>query len=87
MRIPLIDREISIIADEYVEMEFGTGCLKVTPAHDQNDFALGEKHKLEVIDILTDDGKLNEKAQILVGEDRFVARKKSSKCWKNLAIW
>jgi valyl-tRNA synthetase len=57
-------------------MEFGTGCLKVTPAHDQNDFALGEKHKLEVIDILTDDGKLNEKAQILVGEDRFIARKK-----------
>jgi len=76
VRIPLINREISIIADEYVEMEFGTGCLKVTPAHDQNDFALGEKHKLEVIDILTDDGKLNEKAQILVGEDRFVARKK-----------
>jgi valyl-tRNA synthetase len=75
VRIPLINREISIIADEYVEMEFGTGCLKVTPAHDQNDFALGEKHKLEVIDILTDDGKLNEKAQILVGEDRFVARK------------
>jgi valyl-tRNA synthetase len=76
VRIPLIDREIIIIADEYVEMEFGTGCLKVTPAHDQNDFALGEKHKLEVIDILTDDGKLNEKAQILVGEDRFIARKK-----------
>jgi valyl-tRNA synthetase len=76
VRIPLIDREISIIADEYVEMGFGTGCLKVTPAHDQNDFALGEKHKLEVIDILTDDGKLNEKAQILVGEDRFIARKK-----------
>jgi valyl-tRNA synthetase len=75
VRIPLINREISIIADEYVEMGFGTGCLKVTPAHDQNDFALGEKHKLEVIDILTDDGKLNEKAQILVGEDRFVARK------------
>ncbi|MFC3812300.1 valine--tRNA ligase [Lacihabitans lacunae] len=75
VRIPLIGREIEVIADEYVEMEFGTGCLKVTPAHDQNDFALGEKHKLEVIDILTDDGKLNEKAQILVGEDRFVARK------------
>ncbi len=76
VRIPLINREIIIIADEYVEMEFGTGCLKVTPAHDQNDFALGEKHKLDVIDILTDDGKLNEKAEILVGEDRFIARKK-----------
>ncbi len=76
VKIPLINREIAIIGDAYVEMEFGTGCLKVTPAHDQNDFALGEKHKLEVIDILTDDGKLNEKAQVLVGEDRFVARKK-----------
>ncbi len=74
--IPLINKEIRVIADEYVEMEFGTGALKVTPAHDQNDFTLGEKHGLEVIDLLTDDAKLNEKAQILVGEDRFVARKK-----------
>jgi valyl-tRNA synthetase len=74
--IPLINKEIKVIADEYVEMEFGTGALKVTPAHDQNDFVLGEKHGLEVIDLLTDDAKLNEKAQILVGEDRFVARKK-----------
>ena len=74
--IPLINKEIRVIADEYVEMEFGTGCLKVTPAHDQNDFQLGERHGLEVIDILTDDAKLNEKARILVGEDRFVARKK-----------
>jgi valyl-tRNA synthetase len=74
--IPLINREISIIGDEYVEMDFGTGCLKVTPAHDQNDFALGEKHKLEIIDILTDDAKLNDKAKILIGEDRFIARKK-----------
>lgn len=79
VRIPLINREISIIADEYVTMEFGTGCLKVTPAHDQNDYALGQKHSLEIIDILTDDGKLNEKALILVGEDRFVARKKIAK--------
>jgi len=74
--IPLINKEIRVIADEYVETDFGTGCLKVTPAHDQNDFILGEKHGLEVIDILTDDAKLSEKAQILVGEDRFVARKK-----------
>ncbi|MER0440236.1 valine--tRNA ligase [Emticicia sp. W12TSBA100-4] len=79
VRIPLINREISIIADEYVTMEFGTGCLKVTPAHDQNDYALGQKHGLEIIDILTDEGKLNEKALILVGEDRFVARKKIAK--------
>lgn len=74
--IPLIDREIPIIADEYVEMEFGTGCLKVTPAHDPNDYELGQKHGLEIIDILDEDGRLNASAQILVGEDRFAARKK-----------
>lgn len=77
--IPLINRAIPIIEDEYVDMEFGTGCLKVTPAHDVNDYELGIKHKLEVIDILNDDGTLNEKAQILVGEDRFIARKKIGK--------
>ncbi|MEY5069428.1 MAG: hypothetical protein RLZ47_1290 [Bacteroidota bacterium] len=74
--IPLINREIPVIADEYVTMDFGTGCLKVTPAHDLNDYELGIKHKLPVIDILDDDGKLNEKAEILIGEDRFTARKK-----------
>ncbi|WP_143960400.1 valine--tRNA ligase [Litoribacter populi] len=77
--IPLIDRAIPIIEDEYVDVEFGTGCLKVTPAHDLNDYELGLKHKLESIDILNDDGTLNEKAQILVGEDRFIARKKIAK--------
>jgi len=74
--IPLIGREIPVILDEYVTMDFGTGCLKVTPAHDLNDYELGQKHNLPVIDILNDDGTLNEKAQILVGEDRFAARKK-----------
>jgi valyl-tRNA synthetase len=74
--IPLINREIPIILDDYVEMDFGTGCLKVTPAHDLNDYNLGIKHNLPVIDILNDDGTLNEKAEILVGEDRFAARKK-----------
>ena len=73
--IPLVNREIPIIEDEYVEVDFGTGCLKVTPAHDLNDFELGQKHNLEIIDILNDDGSLNEKAQILVGQDRFAARK------------
>lgn len=77
--IPLINRAIPIIEDEYVDMEFGTGCLKVTPAHDVNDYELGIKHKLEVIDILNDNGTLNEKAQILIGEDRFIARKKIGK--------
>ena len=74
-RIPLIDREIPIITDEYVSIDFGTGCLKVTPAHDPNDYELGIKHNLPVIDLLNDDGTLNEKAQILVGMDRFAARK------------
>ena len=73
--IPLINREIPIITDDYVTMDFGTGGLKVTPAHDPNDYALGIKHNLPVIDTLNDDGTLNEKAQILIGQDRFAARK------------
>jgi valyl-tRNA synthetase len=73
--IPLINREIPIITDEYVTMDFGTGGLKVTPAHDPNDYALGIKHNLPVLDTLNDDGTLNEKARILVGMDRFAARK------------
>jgi valyl-tRNA synthetase len=77
--IPLINRAIPIIEDEYVTMDFGTGCLKVTPAHDLNDYELGKKHNLEVIDILNEDGSLNDKAHILIGEDRFVARKKIAK--------
>ena len=77
--VPLINREIPVIEDEYVDMEFGTGCLKVTPAHDLNDYELGIKHHLPVTDILNDDGTLNELAVILVGEDRFVARKKIAK--------
>lgn len=77
--VPLVNHEIPVIEDEYVDIEFGTGCLKVTPAHDLNDYELGVKHKLPVIDILNDDGTLNELAVILVGEDRFVARKKIAK--------
>ncbi|GHE23105.1 valine--tRNA ligase [Sphingobacterium griseoflavum] len=77
--VPIINREIPVIEDDYVEMEFGTGCLKVTPAHDLNDYELGQKHNLEVIDILNDDGTLNDKAVILIGEDRFIARKKIAK--------
>jgi valyl-tRNA synthetase len=77
--VPLINREIPVILDEYVTMDFGTGCLKVTPAHDLNDYELGQKHHLPIIDILNDDGTLNEKAQILIGEERFIARKKIAK--------
>lgn len=80
--IPLIERAIPIIEDEYVDPEFGTGCLKITPAHDINDYEIGLKHQLKVIDILNDDGTLNEKATILIGEDRFVARKKIARLLK-----
>ena len=74
--IPLINKEIPIIEDSYVAMDFGTGCLKVTPAHDVNDYEIGIRHNLPVLDIIDDHGRLNEKATILVGEDRFDARKK-----------
>lgn len=77
--VPLINRRIPIITDDYVSMEFGTGALKITPAHDMNDNQLGQKHGLEVIDILTEEGRLNEDAQLYVGEDRFEARKKIAK--------
>jgi len=74
--IPLINREIPVIEDSYVEMDFGTGCLKVTPAHDAHDYEIGLRHNLPVIDIIDEHGRLNEKARILVGEDRFEARRK-----------
>ncbi|HEX8356633.1 MAG TPA: class I tRNA ligase family protein, partial [Segetibacter sp.] len=74
--VPLIDRRIPVIFDEYVDPAFGTGALKVTPAHDINDYNLGLKHNLEVVDTLNEDGTLSEAAQIYVGVDRFAARKK-----------
>ena len=77
--IPLINREIPVIEDDYVEMDFGTGCLKVTPAHDAHDYEIGLRHNLPVLDIIDDHGRLNGQAQILVGEDRFEARKKIEK--------
>lgn len=73
--VPICNREIPIIEDEYVDIEFGTGCLKVTPAHDINDKALGDKHNLEIIDTLNDDGTLNSFGLHYEGKDRFVARK------------
>ena len=72
--VPLINRSVPIIFDDYVEMDFGTGALKVTPAHDPNDHEIGLRHKLEVIDTIADNGTLNEKAQIHIGKDRFEAR-------------
>lgn len=73
--VPLVNRSVPIIFDEYVELDFGTGALKVTPAHDPNDYELGKKHGLEVIASIDEDGKLNDKAVFFIGEDRFQARK------------
>ena len=75
--VPFINRPIDIIADEYVDIEFGTGCLKVTPAHDKNDYELGKKYNLEVIDILTEEGFVNDKAidARYIGKDRFAVRR------------
>jgi len=74
--VPLINRRIPIIFDDYIDMEFGTGALKVTPAHDVNDYNLGLKHHLQVIDTLNEDGTMSEAAQMYVGMDRFAVRKK-----------
>ncbi len=73
--IPLVGRSIPVIEDEYVDVEFGTGCLKVTPAHDVNDYMLGEKHNLDSINIFNDNGTLSESAEHYVGMDRFDVRK------------
>jgi len=73
--VPMIDRAVPAIFDDYVDMEFGTGALKVTPAHDVNDYELGKRHNLEMIDILDDTAHLNENAQLFVGKERFAARK------------
>ena len=77
--VPLVNRVIPVIEDEYVDMEFGTGCLKVTPAHDVNDYMLGEKHNLPSIDIFNDNGTLSEAAGLYVGMDRFDVRRQIEK--------
>lgn len=77
--VPLVNREIPVIEDDYVDIEFGTGCLKVTPAHDMNDNMLGEKHGLETIDIFNDDATISEAAGMYVGMDRFAVREQIAK--------
>jgi len=81
--VPLIHRSIPVIFDEYVDREFGTGALKVTPAHDVNDYNLGLKYKLEVIDTFNSNGTMSEAAKMFVGEDRFVVRRKITEELKN----
>lgn len=77
--VPLVGREIPVIEDEYVDIEFGTGCLKVTPAHDANDYMLGQKHNLESIDIFNDDATVSEAAGMYIGMDRFAVREQIAK--------
>ncbi len=81
--VPLLNRSIPVIFDEYVDREFGTGALKVTPAHDINDYNLGLKYKLDVIDTFNPNGTMSEAAQLFVGEDRFVVRRKITEELKN----
>ena len=75
LKLPLTDREIPVIADEYVDKEFGTGCVKITPAHDPNDFEVGKRHNLEEINILNDDATINSLGGKYAGMDRYEARK------------
>ena len=84
--VPLVGRVIPVIEDEYVDVSFGTGCLKVTPAHDVNDYMLGEKHNLKSIDIFNDDGTLSEAAGLYVGMDRFDCRRQIEEDLKNAGL-
>ncbi|MCH5237230.1 MAG: valine--tRNA ligase [Muribaculaceae bacterium] len=84
--VPLINRSVPVIMDDYVEMDFGTGCLKVTPAHDVNDYMLGDKYGLESIDIFNDNGTISEKGSLYVGMDRFEVRKKISEDLKDKGL-
>ncbi len=84
VRLPLMDREIPIIADDYVDMEFGTGVVKITPAHDPNDFEVGVRHNLPQVCVLSDDGRMNELAGKYAGLDRYEARKEMVKDLENL---
>lgn len=77
--VPFVNRVVPIIADDYIDIEFGTGALKVTPAHDTNDYELGKKHKLECIDVFNEDGTISEAATLYIGMDRFACRKQIAK--------
>ena len=76
--VPMVNREVPFIFDDYVDMEFGTGCLKITPAHDINDYEIGLRHNLEAIDVFNDDGTISERAGLFAGIDRFAARELAS---------
>jgi valyl-tRNA synthetase len=80
--VPLINRSIPIIEDDYVDMEFGTGCLKITPAHDINDYEIGMRHNLPSIDIFNDDGTLSEKAEFSLAKTALQCATKLFRNWK-----
>jgi valyl-tRNA synthetase len=84
--VPIVNREVPVIEDEYVDLEFGTGCLKVTPAHDMNDNELGKKHQLDVINVMNDDGTINAIGGKYEGKDRFVVRKEIVKELESLGL-
>jgi len=86
VKVPFVDREIPIIADSHVDKDFGTGCVKVTPAHDPNDFAIGKRHNLKQINVMNKDGTLNINAGIFQNLDRYEARKKIIKELDNLGL-
>ena len=86
LKLPLTDREIPVIADAYVDKEFGTGCVKITPAHDPNDFEVGKRHNLEEINILNDDATINDLGGKYAGMDRYEARKAMVKDLEDLGL-
>ena len=86
LKLPLTDREIPVIADEYVDKEFGTGCVKITPAHDPNDFEVGKRHNLEEINIMNDDATINDLGGKYAGMDRYEARKAMVKDLEDLGL-
>ena len=85
--IPIVNRVIPIIADDYVEMDFGTGVVKITPAHDPNDFEVGERHNLPIINVMNDDGSINDVCEAYKGLDRYEAREKIVEEFKNLGLF
>jgi valyl-tRNA synthetase len=85
--LPLMDREIPIVADEYVETDFGSGCVKMTPAHDPNDFEVGLRHNLESIRVMDDNGRINELGGAYQGLDRYEARKAVVAIWRRWVWW
>ena len=86
LELPLTGRTIPVIADDYVDKEFGTGCVKITPAHDPNDFEVGKRHDLEEINILNDDATINEAGGKYAGMDRYEARKQIVKDLEDLGL-